>query len=151
MVDQFALIRERPQTAVPPEAATVHRRTGPRVRPSVVELFDHLVRRVLKAARYSCMLSATPIQRVVAEQFGLTRAQLLGRSHLPHIVRARHLAQLLCLEMLPGASLPQVGLWFGRDHSTVLHARERMRRKIAVNRDFAKQVEKLRRRIIAAA
>ena len=58
---------------------------------------------------------------------------------------ARHLAMVLY-----GASLMQVGCWFGRDHTTVLHARERMRRKIAADRRFAKQVEDLRQIISKA-
>jgi chromosomal replication initiator protein len=95
------------------------------------------------------VLSVTLVQDIVAERFGLTRGQLLGRRRLPRVVLARHLAMLLCIEMLYGASLKQVGCWFGRDHTTVLHARERMRRWIAVDRKFAKQVEELRRIIRA--
>jgi chromosomal replication initiator protein len=97
------------------------------------------------------VLSVTLVQDIVAERFGLTRGQLLGRRRLPHIVRGRHIAMLLCLEMLPGASLPQVGRWFGRDHTTVLHARDAMCRKIAVYPEFAEQVEELRQLIIKAA
>jgi chromosomal replication initiator protein len=97
------------------------------------------------------MLSVKYVQTIVAEQFGLTRAQLLGRRRLPRFVLARHIAMLLCLEMLPGASLPQVGRWFRRDHTTVLHARETMRRRIAVDPEFAKRVEDLRQLIIKAA
>ena len=92
------------------------------------------------------MLSPKLIQDIVAGQFGLTRVQLLGRSHRPHVVLARHIAMLLCLEMVPYASLSAVGDWFGgRDHTTVLHARERMRRRIAADRKFAREVEDLRR------
>ena len=97
------------------------------------------------------MLSPKLVQTIVAEQFDLTRAQLLGPRRLPCIVLARHIAMLLCLEELRGASLPQVGRWFSRHHATVLHARERMRRKIAVDRKFGKQVADLRRKINAAA
>jgi chromosomal replication initiator protein len=97
------------------------------------------------------MLSPTLIADIVAKQFGLSRTALLGRRRLPHIVLARHVAMWLCLQMLPHASLPTVGRWFGRDHSTVLYARDVMGRKIAVDRKFAKQVEHLRRIIRAAA
>jgi chromosomal replication initiator protein len=91
------------------------------------------------------MLSPKLIVDIVAEQFGLTRGQLLGRQLLPRIVLARHVAMLLCIEKVRGASLPVVGHWFRRDHTTVLHARDRMRRRIAADRKFAKQVEALRR------
>jgi chromosomal replication initiation ATPase DnaA len=58
---------------------------------------------------------------------------------------------LLTIEMVRGASLPQVGRWFHRDHTSVLHAREAMRRKIAVNPKFAEEVEELRQIIIKAS
>ena len=103
------------------------------------------------SALFHVMLSPKVVQTIVSKQFGLTRFQLLGPRRLPRIVLARHLAMLLALEMVRGASLQAVGCWFGgRHHTTVLHARERMRRRIAADRKFAKQVEKLRRIISAA-
>jgi chromosomal replication initiator protein len=97
------------------------------------------------------VLSPKLVQDIVAAHFGLTRGQLLGRRRLPRLVLARHLAMLLTLEMVRGASLSGAGGWFGRDHTTVLHAREAMRRRLAVDRRFAKQVDSLRRIISAAA
>jgi chromosomal replication initiator protein len=93
------------------------------------------------------VLSPKLIQDIVAGQFGLTGAQLLGRSRLQPNALARQVAMLLCLEMIPHASLPRVGHWFGRHHTTVLHARDATRRKIAFDRKLAKQVERLRRTI----
>ena len=55
------------------------------------------------------MLSPKLIVDIVAKQFDLTRAQLTGRRRLPRLVLARHVAMLLCLEMLQGTSLKQVG------------------------------------------
>jgi chromosomal replication initiator protein len=98
------------------------------------------------------MLSPKLIQTVVADRFDLTPVQLTGKRRWQHIVLARHVAMLLCLEMLQGASLVQVGRWFGgRHHTTTLHARNVMCRKIAIDPKFAKEVEELRRRIIRAA
>jgi chromosomal replication initiator protein len=95
------------------------------------------------------MVSLKVIVDIVAKQFSLTRGQLLGKRRLPRIVLARHVAMLLCLEELQGASLKQVGRWFGRHHTSVLHARDVMGRKIAGDRTFAKEVEELRRIIKA--
>jgi chromosomal replication initiator protein len=94
------------------------------------------------------MLSPEHIQNVVAKRFDLTRGQLLGRRRLPRVVLARHIAMLLCLEMLH-ASLPQVGRWFGRHHTSILHGRDVMRRRFAADRKFAKQIEHLRQSIRA--
>ena len=55
------------------------------------------------------MLSPKLIVDIVAKQFDLPRAQLTGRRRLPRLVLARHVAMLLCLEMLQGTSLKQVG------------------------------------------
>jgi chromosomal replication initiator protein len=110
---------------------------------------DEMIRRL--ARYFHVMLSPKVVQTIVAKRFNLTRGQLLGPRRLPRIVLARHIAILLTLEMVRGASLSGVGLWFGRDHTTVLHARERMRRRIVTDRKFAKQVQDLRRIISAAA
>jgi chromosomal replication initiation ATPase DnaA len=111
---------------------------------------DRIASKVAVIRTLACiMLTPRLIQTVAAEQYGLTHAQLLGRRRLPRFVLARHIAMLLCLEMLPGASLPQVGRWFHRDHTTVLHARDVMCRKIAADPKFAKKVEELRRIIKA--
>ena len=91
------------------------------------------------------MLSIKHVQTIVTEQFGLTCAQLLGRSHLPRIVLARHIAMLLCLEMVRGASLPVVATGL-----TVITRRYCMPANGCAAgsppiRKFAKQVDDLRR------
>jgi len=92
------------------------------------------------------MLSPKLIVAIVANHFGLTRAQLVGRRRLPRIVLARHVGMLLSLEMVRGASLNGVGLSFGgRHHTSVLYAQRRMHRQIAGDRRFAREVEALRR------
>ena len=48
-------------------------------------------------------------------------------------------------------ALRRSGRWFNRDHTTVLHARDVMCRKIAADPQFAKEVEELRRIIIKAS
>ena len=58
------------------------------------------------------------IAREVAEKYGLTVANLKGRSVVRFISRARHEAFWRCLEA--GHSSSSVGRWFNRDHSTVL-------------------------------
>ena len=97
------------------------------------------------------MLLPKHIQSIVAKRYRVTRAELLGRRRLPHLVLSRHVAMLLTLEMVRGASLQQVGLWFNRHHTTVLAARERMHRELARDKGFAREVEELRRRLISKA
>jgi chromosomal replication initiator protein len=91
------------------------------------------------------------IADIVAKQFGVPRGQLLGKRRWPRIVLARHVAMTLALEMVPYASLSAVGSWFGgRHHTTVLHSKNTIMRKIARDKGFAKQVEELRQLISKA-
>ena len=58
------------------------------------------------------------IAREVAEKYGLTVADLKGRSVVRFISRARHEAFWRCLEA--GHSSGAIGRWFNRDHTSVL-------------------------------
>jgi len=102
-------------------------------------------------AKLARMLSHRLIQTVVAERYGTTRLKLVGRERLGKLVLARHIAMWLCLDMIKGASLPTVGKAFGnRDHTTVLHGRNRIRKKITQSVVFAAELEDLKRQILAA-
>ena len=61
------------------------------------------------------------LQRVVAEGFGLRRDDLIARCRTKEIAFPRQVAMYLARE-LTGASPPQIGRAFNRDHATVLHA-----------------------------
>jgi len=61
------------------------------------------------------------IQRIVAEHFGLHVDDLTGPRRLRSLVFPRHIAIYLA-RVHTGASLPQIGGAFHRDHATVLHA-----------------------------
>ncbi|MEW6046546.1 MAG: chromosomal replication initiator protein DnaA [Bacillota bacterium] len=66
------------------------------------------------------------IQNVVGEHFGLSPAELKGKSRTRDVALARQVAMFLARE-LTQASLPHIGEQFGgRDHSTVLHAVEKI-------------------------
>jgi chromosomal replication initiator protein len=60
----------------------------------------------------------------VAAEWGITREQLLSRSHEPRYAHPRVLAMQLARE-LTKASYPTIGRNFQRDHSTVMHAQKR--------------------------
>jgi chromosomal replication initiator protein len=62
------------------------------------------------------------IQRVVARQYNISRADLLSSRRTAEIVRPRQIAMYLA-KTLTRRSLPEIGRRFGgRDHTTVLHA-----------------------------
>ncbi len=68
------------------------------------------------------VLDIKSIQEIVAEYFGITMADLVGKRRDQRVVRPRQVAMYLCKEMI-GASYPEIGSQFGgKDHTTVMHA-----------------------------
>lgn len=65
---------------------------------------------------------AVAVITMVAGSFGLSYGEIVGHSRAQYIVRVRALIATLLVER--GNSLPQVGRWMRRDHSTVSHARD---------------------------
>jgi chromosomal replication initiator protein len=66
------------------------------------------------------------IQRVVTEYFSISLRDLKGKKRNRSFARPRQMAMALSRE-LTGNSYPEIGLAFdGRDHSTVIHACDRI-------------------------
>jgi hypothetical protein len=62
------------------------------------------------------------IQRVVADEYGVSRIDILSRDRLKRIVRPRQVAMFIA-KRITQKSLPEIGRRFGgKDHTTVLHA-----------------------------
>jgi chromosomal replication initiator protein len=69
------------------------------------------------------------IERAVCRRFSLTIEDLKGESRARKVSFPRQVAMYLCRELTP-ASLPKIGEEFGdRDHTTVLHACEKLSRQ----------------------
>jgi len=69
--------------------------------------------------------------------------ELLSKKRNKQLVYPRHIAMYLC-RRLTDASFPQIGEQFGgRDHTTVMHATEKIEKDLAVNSDLASIVEDL--------
>ncbi len=89
------------------------------------------------------------IQKAVAEFFGVRVDDLRSRGRNKSIVLPRQVAMYLCREIVK-ASLPDIGEGFGgKDHSTVIHACEKVRRMIAGEEAFRRQVDELTVRLSA--
>jgi chromosomal replication initiator protein len=87
------------------------------------------------------------IQKAVAEFFGVRVDDLRSRGRNKSIVLPRQVAMYLCREIVK-ASLPDIGEGFGgKDHSTVIHACEKVKRMIAGEDAFRRQVEELSLRL----
>lgn len=76
-----------------------------------------------EAATEACMRAAEKIIAEVALAFGVRAEDMLGRSRVGRVSRARQVA--MCGLVMEGYSLPQVGAIFGRHHTTVLWVRRK--------------------------
>ncbi len=93
--------------------------------------------------------SVTPesVLRAVADFYNVEIEELRGSSRRQSIVRPRQVACYL-LRQETGASLPQIGQWLGgRDHTTVLHACERIVALLEEDSALRREVQAIRERL----
>ncbi len=94
--------------------------------PITLELAETTLKDLLPPAQ-PVAITIQAIQEVVAEHFGISVRDLKMRSRARAVAFPRQVAMYLCRE-LTNASLPKIGEDFGgRDHTTVLHACEKIR------------------------
>jgi chromosomal replication initiator protein len=94
-------------------------------------------------------LKIEDIQRVVARQYNVSRADLLSQRRTVNVVRPRQIAMYLA-KMLTGRSLPEIGRRFGgRDHTTVLHATLKIESLAGNDNALTEEIELLKRQLQA--
>ncbi|MCX7669925.1 MAG: chromosomal replication initiator protein DnaA [Anaerolineae bacterium] len=94
-------------------------------------------------------LSPEMILNLAADYFGVSVAELTGRSRAARIALQRQIVMYLIREETD-ASLPQIGeLLGGRDHTTVIHGCERIAAEMDGNTEVSRQVNELRAHLYA--
>jgi len=89
----------------------------------------------------------TEILDAAAQEFGVKREALLARDRRPTVATARQVAMYLARE-LTEHSLPEIGRGIGgRNHTTVLHAVNRVGAALRTDEDVRSAVDNLRRRL----
>jgi chromosomal replication initiator protein len=87
------------------------------------------------------------VQRVVARQYNVSRADLLCSRRTANVVRPRQVAMYLA-KILTLRSLPEIGRHFGgRDHTTVLHAVRKIEARRSNDPVLAEEIEVLKRQL----
>lgn len=89
------------------------------------------------------------IQKVVAEHFNIKLHELKTRRRSKNIVFPRQIAMYLAREMTK-FSLPELGDYFGgKDHTTILHACNKIREEMSLKEEIKKEVEVIVQKIKA--
>lgn len=98
----------------------------------------------LKLVQKSRGLQISKIQEVVANYFQTSVPNLKGKKRVRQIVIPRQIAMYLSRE-LTDASLPKIGQEFGgKDHTTVMHACDKIARQIKTDTEIKSAVSDLR-------
>ena len=107
-----------------------------------VELANEVLRDLLPAAR-SRVVTIQAIQLSVAEFFGLRVEEMRAKRRTKGVAFPRQVAMYVARE-LTDASLPRIGEEFGgRDHTTVMHACQRVREALKRDAHLAATVKRL--------
>lgn len=85
------------------------------------------------------------IQKRVSEFYDITEDEIKGKRRSKNLVLPRQIAMRLA-QIFTDASLAKIGEHFGgRDHTTVMHACEKINKKIATDKSFSEEFDRVRR------
>ena len=91
-------------------------------------------------------ISIETIQRAVADYFGINFSDIKGKKQNKNVAFPRHIAQYLSRE-LTEYSTTEIGMEFGRDHSTVMHACEKIESKLHIDATLEETIRILTKKI----
>jgi chromosomal replication initiator protein len=115
-------------------------------RAMTVELAQDVLRDVFPQGE-AAEVSIKRIQDLVAERFSLSLEELCGEKRSQNIVYPRQVAMYLSRQ-LTDSSLPKIGKEFGgRDHTTVIHATQKIDRLLREDRSVYNLVQELTARV----
>lgn len=95
----------------------------------------------------STVLNISRIQDLVAKHFNITVEEIVGKKRTKHIVFPRQIAMYLSRELTDN-SLPKIGQDFGgRDHTTVIHAYDKIDKLKDTDSDLSKHLQVLKEKL----
>jgi len=114
--------------------------------PVTLEMAEREMRDLIRPAEPK-RVRIEDIQRIVARQYNVSRADLLSSRRTANVVRPRQVAMYLA-KVLTLRSLPEIGRRFGgRDHTTVLHAVRKIENLVGNDSALAEEIEVLKRQL----
>ncbi len=79
----------------------------------------------------------------VCGYFKITKAELLGKSKKAELVKARQICAFVMCDML-SMPLQVLGKTLERDHTTIMYARDKMKKQASLNDRIAKEIDDIR-------
>lgn len=110
---------------------------------------EQLVRNVVHQRKEEYGVTLADVARAVAKRFGVGLSALRSARRLRSLVLPRQTAMLLARE-LTDARYAEIGEYFGgRNHSTVVHACQRVRELIETTPELASSVDQVRTQLVS--
>jgi len=89
------------------------------------------------------------ITSIICKNYDITQKEIVSKRRSRNIAFPRQIAMYLCRE-LTDLSLPKIGEEFGgRDHTTVIHAKDKIYNKINENPEFSTTIKNLIKEIVS--
>lgn len=115
--------------------------------PIDISMAEHVLRDILPDEKPK-EVTVDLILDVVGKHFSFKPEDFKSKKRPKDLAFARHVAMYLCSE-LTDLSLPKIGDQFGgRDHTTVIHARDKIAKEVTENTQTALVVENLKKKIL---
>lgn len=112
-------------------------------RPITKELAEEALKNVFPD-EVSHEITMELIQEIVATYFKIKVADLHAKKRTRDLTVPRQIAMYLCRKLIPNISLPAIGDGFGgRDHTTVMHAYEKVEKERQENPKFSDTIDQL--------
>ncbi len=94
-------------------------------------------------------INPTPdfIVKAVAKYFEMDADSLLSKNKSQEFIIPRQIAMYMVREMT-NLSFPQIGKFFGKDHSTVMHATKKLEEKMKTDNDLKTQIQDVKNSIL---
>lgn len=110
--------------------------------PIDINMAEHVLKDILPDEKPKT-ITASMIMDVVGEHFSFKAEDFKSKKRTKDLAFARHVAMYLCSQ-LTDLSLPKIGDEFGgRDHTTVIHARDKISKEISEDPRLKTLVDKL--------
>ncbi len=114
--------------------------------PITTEIAQRLMQDVFGSPRQH-NLSIDTIQKIVADYFNISFADMKGKKRTKKISFPRHIAMYLAREMTD-FSTTEIGIEFGgRDHTTIMHGHQKIETQISVEASVEVIIAELKKRI----
>jgi len=119
-------------------------------RPVTPEVAEEALKDIVSSKRMR-VITVEAIQQAVANHYGISVEDMKGKKRTRSVTFPRQVAMFLCRE-LTDASLPAIGEEFGgRDHSTVMHACEKIKAEAEMNGPLSQTLKEIAQRIKGGA